>query len=198
MKLSLLLMVAAAAALPVPEIHTIYTTAYTTVMHTVVAGETPAATAAQANVQPTTTELAATAAPAPTTEAATPAAPTETTAAAEPSATATSGPSSGSEKGQGTYYAPGLGSCGETSLDSDYIVAVSHELYDENAKDANPNHNPLCGRKIKAFYEDNSVEVTVVDRCEGCKYGDLDFSPSAFSQLANQDLGRIDITWEWA
>ncbi len=30
----------------------------------------------------------------------------------------------------GTYYATGLGSCGITNSDSDFIAAVSHELYD--------------------------------------------------------------------
>lgn len=52
-------------------------------------------------------------------------------------------------------------------------------------------------QKIRAYYEGNSVDVTVVDRCEGCAYNDLDFSPSAFTQLADKSLGRIDITWEW-
>lgn len=33
--------------------------------------------------------------------------------------------------GPGTFYATGLGSCGITNSDSDYIVAVSHELYDK-------------------------------------------------------------------
>ena len=32
---------------------------------------------------------------------------------------------------------------------------------------------------------------------EGCAYNDLDFSPAAFDKLADESLGRIDITWEW-
>lgn len=90
-----------------------------------------------------------------------------------------------------------MGACGVTSQDSDYIIAISHELYDEHDVDNNPNHNPLCGRKIRAHYQGKSVDVKVVDRCEGCAYNDLDFSPSAFTQLADKSLGRIDITWEW-
>ena len=35
-----------------------------------------------------------------------------------------------------------------------------------------------------------SVLVKVVDRCEGCAYYDLDFSPSAFDQLASESEGR--------
>lgn len=127
------------------------------------------------------------------------------TTAASSSATGTSTGSfpsessgSGSEhSGKGTYYTPGLGSCGETNTDSDKIVAVSHELYDSMKTSGNSNDNPVCGKKIKASYKGKSVEVTVVDRCEGCSPDDLDFSPSAFSEIADQSLGRIDITWEW-
>lgn len=99
--------------------------------------------------------------------------------------------------GDGTYYDPGMGACGETNSDSDYIVAISKDLFDQYTPDGNSNHNTLCGKKIKAYYEGNSVEVTVVDRCEGCSYGSLDFSPTAFSQLADEGLGRIKITWNW-
>ena len=36
-----------------------------------------------------------------------------------------------------------------------------------------------------------SVTVTAVDRCVGCNTWDLDFSPSAFSKLASQSVGRL-------
>ncbi|KAL6451744.1 pi Papain inhibitor [Candida maltosa Xu316] len=138
-------------------------------------------------------------APAPTTPATTEAAPTSSTPVAEPSTSSTSAaqPTGALNSGEGTFYSTGLGSCGVTSSDSDYIIAISHELYDQHTVGGNPNNNDLCGKKIRAFYNGNSVDVTVVDRCEGCAYNDLDFSPSAFSQLASQSLGRIDITWEW-
>jgi hypothetical protein len=131
---------------------------------------------------------------------------THTSSAATPSAADSSSsklPSfmSGIQTGQATYYGTGLGSCGITSTDSDYIVAVSHLLYDvfPGYNGANPNDNPVCGQKIKANYQGNSVTATVVDRCTGCKMTDLDFSPSAFSQLADQSLGRLSgMTWEWA
>lgn len=105
--------------------------------------------------------------------------------------------SSGSYSGQGTYYTPDLGSCGKTNLESDLVVAISHLLYDSKST-GNPNTNPFCGEKITAHYQGKTVEVTVVDRCDGCSEYDLDFSPSAFSKLADQSLGRIDITWEWS
>lgn len=66
---------------------------------------------------------------------------------------------------------------------------------------SNPNTNPFCGRKIRATRQRNgvtgnvSVDVTVVDRCTGCKLYDLDFSPTAFSMMADISLGRVDVTW---
>lgn len=43
-----------------------------------------------------------------------------------------------------------------------------------------------------------SVTVTITDRCTGCAEFDLDFSPSAFSQLADQSVGRIHgMTWHF-
>ncbi|KAK6465825.1 RlpA-like double-psi beta-barrel-protein domain-containing protein-containing protein [Scheffersomyces coipomensis] len=145
---------------------------------------------------PSTTELATTtttSAPSPVEQA-----PTITTTSTPSSTSSTSPVPSGSAfSGQGTYYSTGLGACGWTNQDTDYICAISHDLYDANNVNANPNDNSLCGKKIRATYQSNSVEVTVVDRCTGCQYYDLDFSPSAFSQLADQSLGRIDIEWEW-
>lgn len=123
--------------------------------------------------------------------------PTKTSTSAEPTATSDdddSGSSSGeSFTGQATFYAPGLGACGTTSTDDDMIVAVSQLLYDgfNGYTGSDPNSNPICGKKIKATYEGNSVTVTVVDRCVGCALRDLDFSPAAFTKLADQSLGRL-------
>ena len=52
----------------------------------------------------------------------------------------------------GTYYATGLGACGITNTDSDYIAAVSHTLFDTypGYNGVNPNNNPICGRKATA------------------------------------------------
>ncbi|KAI0330553.1 hypothetical protein GY45DRAFT_1323494 [Cubamyces sp. BRFM 1775] len=118
------------------------------------------------------------------------------------SGSSSGGPSwlSGTQSGDGTYYATGLGACGITNHDSDYIAAVSHLLFDNypGYDGANPNNNPVCNRKIKATYQGKSVTITVTDRCTGCAVTDLDFSPSAFSQLADFAVGRLhDMTWVW-
>ncbi|CAH7682925.1 RlpA-like double-psi beta-barrel-protein domain-containing protein-containing protein, partial [Phakopsora pachyrhizi] len=88
-------------------------------------------------------------------------------------------------------YGTGLGSCGKTDTDTDYICAVSKILYDSFNDMGNPNNNPVCGKKIRAHYNGNSVVVTVHDRCEACAVHDLDFSPAAFQQLGSKDEGRL-------
>ncbi|KXJ87016.1 RlpA-like double-psi beta-barrel-protein domain-containing protein-containing protein, partial [Microdochium bolleyi] len=115
-----------------------------------------------------------------------------------------------SYKGDLTFYAPGLGACGTTSTEDDAIASVSHILFDAAATSGNPNDNPLCGRRIRITRENqggsrgskgrrssSSVEVTVVDRCEGCAAADLDLSPAAFRRLAPESAGRVEGTWSW-
>ncbi|KAH8819959.1 RlpA-like double-psi beta-barrel-protein domain-containing protein-containing protein [Xylogone sp. PMI_703] len=105
--------------------------------------------------------------------------------------------------GELTYYSPGLGACGITSSDKDAICAVSHIIFDKESVGSDPNANPLCGLKIRitrfnaAVNANRSVDVTVVDRCVGCKATDLDLSISQFTKLADQALGRVVGSWAW-
>ena len=105
-------------------------------------------------------------------------------------------------KGDLTYYEPGLGACGVTSSSSQNIVAVAHSLFDAVQTGSDPNQNPLCGRKIRAKRTkegsgERSVDLTVVDRCTGCAPTDIDVSLSVFETLADQDLGRVLVEWNW-
>lgn len=107
----------------------------------------------------------------------------------------------GQHTGDATYYGAGLGACGITNTDSDYIAAASHIIFDSypGYNGANPNQNPMCGKKVIASYQGKSVTVILTDRCVGCAEDDLDFTPTAFSQLADQALGRLHgMTWKWA
>lgn len=101
---------------------------------------------------------------------------------------------SSSYSGDATYYGTGLGSCGHDSKDTDLIVALNYRQMDNGA---NPNKNPLCGKKITAKGPSGSVTVTIVDTCPGCAEGDLDLSPAAFSKIANMALGRVPVTWSF-
>jgi hypothetical protein len=107
----------------------------------------------------------------------------------------------GTQTGQGTFYSTGLGACGITNNDGDFIAAVSHLLFDQypGYQAGNSNRNPICNKQIRATYQGKSVTVTVTDRCEGCAQTDLDFSPAAFNTIANPSQGRISgMTWVWA
>lgn len=180
------------------------------------ASSTASATSSSSTAEPTSTSFSTTDAPSyvqPTTTA-TPTSTkiktkTKTSTSAAPTSSSTSdngGSSSGGSSsgttytGDATFYATGLGACGITNADTDYICAVSHLLFDgfDGYTGGDPNNNPVCNKKLKATYQGKSVTVTVTDRCVGCAMYDLDFAPSAFDQLADEALGRLKgMTWEW-
>lgn len=109
-----------------------------------------------------------------------------------------------------TFYDPGLGACGLTNHDGEYIVAVSMQLFDgfEGYTGGNPNKNPICGRKANVRFGGNSFTVTVTDRCVGCAMYDLDFTSQVFEKLvagvtqnSNTGVGigrATGLTWSWA
>ncbi|KAI0056737.1 loosenin [Artomyces pyxidatus] len=100
--------------------------------------------------------------------------------------------------GTASFFAPSLGACGLTSTSTDLIVAVAAQVFDTfpGADPANPNLNPICGKRITAHSNGKTVKATIVDRCVACMGpDDLDFSPAAFSVLASVDLGRVPVTW---
>ncbi|KAH6917310.1 riboflavin aldehyde-forming enzyme [Coprinopsis sp. MPI-PUGE-AT-0042] len=138
--------------------------------------------------------------PAPAPEPVTSAAPSPAPAPAQPVDDSAPSFMRGTQTGEGTYYDTGLGACGETNNDGDYIAAVSHELFDNfpGYGRVNPNLNPMCGRSVTVSYQGRSITVRLVDRCTACKLTDLDFSPAAFKDLAPNGDGRIHgMTWTW-
>jgi hypothetical protein len=108
-------------------------------------------------------------------------------------------PTNGGWTGEATYYATGLGSCGVTNYDSDYIVAISRIVMDPQTPNGNPNLNPLCGKKaICTRNGANPTEVTVTDTCPECASGDMDLSPAAFQSLGGTVAeGRFKIECAW-
>ncbi|KAI0848032.1 RlpA-like double-psi beta-barrel-protein domain-containing protein-containing protein [Daldinia vernicosa] len=88
--------------------------------------------------------------------------------------------------GDMTYYAPGLGACGNVNTESDAVVAVS------SSQDGN------CGRTINISYNGKTASATIVDECPGCPVGSIDVSPVVFEQLESLDAGRVQVTWEYA
>jgi hypothetical protein len=99
--------------------------------------------------------------------------------------------------GDMTYYAPGLGSCGQYNGPGDPIVALSVSMMQNGA---NPNSNPKCGTTISITSPatGQTLRATVVDTCYACSHEDIDLSPSLFQTVAPNGDGRVHgIVWGW-
>lgn len=96
--------------------------------------------------------------------------------------------------GQATYYAVGLGACGWTNSDSEFVVALNQPQYERN-------NGGNCGQTLRICNEGNGncQTATVVDECPGCADGSLDMSPALFSALnnGNMDAGVFPISWHF-
>ncbi|KAF5352820.1 hypothetical protein D9756_006164 [Leucocoprinus leucothites] len=90
--------------------------------------------------------------------------------------------------GDATWFFPGLGSCGETNTQFDFIAALNPTDF---------NNHAACGRNARVNYQGRSVTVRIVDLCPGCGPGGIDLSPAAFQQLADPGLGRIPVEWDF-
>lgn len=136
-----------------------------------------------------------------------------TTASATASATPTKSTTSfksawpagnGPFAGQTTYYDLGMdgssyGACGTSLIDTDLIAAASYQMFDNwPGATANPNLNPICkGVYANVTYNGNSVVVRIEDRCPGCTTYHLDLSPKAFTALAPESQGLMNVEWSF-
>jgi len=94
--------------------------------------------------------------------------------------------------GDATYYEPGLGGCGWVNGTSDYILAIAlNRAYDANKSN--------CGQWMRITNPVNGKSAwgQVVDFCVGCKYDDVDLSPTLFDLIANRDQGRLKVEWHF-
>ncbi|CAF3951366.1 unnamed protein product, partial [Rotaria sp. Silwood2] len=112
-----------------------------------------------------------------------------------------SGGSTGSTfQGDATYYSVSVGytACGTMHSDSEYIAALNAAQFDPYTPNGNPNRNSLCGKLVNVVGPLGTVTVKIVDKCPGCKYGDLDLSEAAFRvAIGDFGIGRARITWKW-
>jgi len=99
-----------------------------------------------------------------------------------------------SGEGEGTFYSPGvgLGACGAQNGDAEFVAALNIEQFGGYV---NPADSPACGACINITGPKGSINVKVVDKCPGCKHGDMDLSPVAFEQIADMAAGRVKIAW---
>ncbi|WVR06669.1 hypothetical protein IAU60_003701 [Kwoniella sp. DSM 27419] len=91
--------------------------------------------------------------------------------------------------GQATYYDAGLGACGWTNSNDDFVVAVNSAQY----------QGGNCGKQIWVWNPSTSTIAfpTIADECPTCAYGDLDMSTGLFGHLSNgnYDEGVFQMNW---
>ncbi|KAI0437398.1 RlpA-like double-psi beta-barrel-protein domain-containing protein-containing protein [Xylaria telfairii] len=85
-----------------------------------------------------------------------------------------------------TYYQPGLGACGETSSDSEAVVAMSPAQYAGN-----------CGKSITISKDGKTAQAKVVDKCPACASGSIDVSSTVFGSLVDLSVGRTTVSWSF-
>jgi expansin (peptidoglycan-binding protein) len=90
--------------------------------------------------------------------------------------------------GEATHYeADGTGKCSFEASGDLLVAALNGTDYARGS---------WCGAcLVVAGPDDTEIIVRVVDKCPGCKQGDLDLSEEAFALLAPLSKGRIPITW---
>jgi len=89
--------------------------------------------------------------------------------------------------GRGTWYYPGLGSCGGTNNNNQLVVAVSEQFPGAGGAD--------CWKHVQINAGGKSVTAQIVDSCPGCGPNDLDMSPATFEHLAPLSRGVVGIQW---
>ncbi|KAK5992350.1 Allergen Asp f 7-like protein [Cladobotryum mycophilum] len=106
------------------------------------------------------------------------------------------GGGSGQYSGDITYYTIGMGACGHDDSgqdNSENVVALPHDLMGTQS-----NGNPMCGKTITIYANGKSTTALVVDKCMGCKGGDIDVSEKVFKELfGSLDGGRLGCTWSF-
>jgi len=93
--------------------------------------------------------------------------------------------------GQATWFEVGVGACGGTNTDSEWVVALNQDQYTSGS---------WCWYTIVIENTNTGKTATaaIVDECPGCGYGSLDMSPSLFTYLSDDgstDEGVFPIAW---
>ncbi|KZT53569.1 hypothetical protein CALCODRAFT_501001 [Calocera cornea HHB12733] len=94
--------------------------------------------------------------------------------------------------GRATWFEVGLGACGYTDTDADYLVALNEPQYTSG---------DYCNRflLVENAATGASAVAKVRDECPGCAWGSLDMSPDLFKALSSGGLdeGVFDIKWNF-
>ncbi|KAI9671834.1 MAG: hypothetical protein M1831_003362 [Alyxoria varia] len=108
----------------------------------------------------------------------------------KPSYSPSSGGEGGMKEGQVTYYAAGLGSCGQTNGPSDHIVALSSSLMGSKEN---------CGRSLEIKGPGGTFNAKVADTCPGCDATHLDLPENFYMKVTDGDkaAGHVPVSWKW-
>uniref|UniRef100_A0A8H7Y0E9 Uncharacterized protein n=1 Tax=Psilocybe cubensis TaxID=181762 RepID=A0A8H7Y0E9_PSICU len=91
-----------------------------------------------------------------------------------------------------SFYDVGLGACGKTNVNSDFIVALNSEQFGSGYPGTH------CFKPITLTYKGKTATATIMDSCPGCPYGGLDLSRGLFKYFASEDEGIIYGDWSFA
>ncbi|KAH7339091.1 RlpA-like double-psi beta-barrel-protein domain-containing protein-containing protein [Rhizoctonia solani] len=86
--------------------------------------------------------------------------------------------------GDATYFDAGLGACGGTNGNWEYVVALNVPQWNGGAN---------CWRGITIQAYGKQINAAIVDQCPGCGYGSLDLTPSLFQAFTSLDVGRVPV-----
>ncbi|CUA72320.1 hypothetical protein RSOLAG22IIIB_00986 [Rhizoctonia solani] len=91
--------------------------------------------------------------------------------------------------GRATYYAVGMGACGQTNVPSDFIVALNSAQFGSGYP------GPNCFKPITICKDGKCTGATIMDECPSCPYGGLDLSEGLFKYFADTSVGVFQMTW---
>ncbi|KAJ7184690.1 RlpA-like double-psi beta-barrel-protein domain-containing protein-containing protein [Mycena filopes] len=83
-----------------------------------------------------------------------------------------------------TNYNAGQGACGATNSDSDFVVALTAQQFDNGAH---------CFKEIYIEYNGISATAKIVDECMNCPYNGLDFSQSLFGHFVGGEQNNLNV-----
>ncbi|CAG8439362.1 1379_t:CDS:1 [Dentiscutata heterogama] len=95
----------------------------------------------------------------------------------------------GTYSGEGTFYAVGLGACGQVNNNEQMVAALPAQQFDHLTS------KKACGSTAVVERGGKHVTVKIIDRCAGCQLGDIDLSPAAFQELASPKEGRVHVIY---
>lgn len=95
--------------------------------------------------------------------------------------------------GKATYYyfnpAKQVGSCSFNNAKiTPFLVGAMNSVEYGKAD--------YCGACVEVQGPKGRVKVKIVDRCPGCKPGDIDLNSVAFDSIASRAAGRVAISWK--